>query len=136
MDKKYKNGKLLERLYYKKGMNQKQIAKHIGCPVSTLSYWFKKHDIDTGNNSTTPAHHTFDQTTGYEKWRVRVFGERKTVMVHHLILVSEGEEPTKVFSDKYDTHHKNGHRFDNRPRNLELMEREEHGRMHANERWD
>ena len=120
-------------------MTQSEMADQLDCPVPTLSYWFNKHDIKTRGpkyyQRLQPAYHTFDDTTGYEKWRTSVCGERETVMVHHLVLVAEGEEPSKVFSDKYDTHHKNGFVFDNRPENLELIDKESHGRKHANERW-
>lgn len=136
MGKKYKNKNLLCELYHKKGMTQAEIANELNCPVSTLSYWFQKFGIETRGNKAGPAHHTFDETTGYEKWRTSVNGERCTVMVHHLILVANGRDPVKVFSDDIDTHHKNGFPSDNRPENLKLKDKEDHGRMHANERWN
>jgi hypothetical protein len=131
----YKDKETLVEMYHKRGMTQKEMAEEFGCPVTTLSYWFTKFNIDTSLPRKKPAHHTFDETTGYEKWRTSIDYERTTVMVHHLVLIAEGEDPNVVFSDKMDTHHKNGFPADNRPENLELMDKEEHGRKHANERW-
>lgn len=136
MGKEYKNRETLERMYYGEGMTQEEISNELDVPVTTLSYWFDKFDIDTSRPRAKPARHTFDATTGYEKWRTSINYERTTVMVHHLVLIAEGEDPRIVFSDGMDTHHKNGFSADNRPENLELKNRENHGRMHANERWN
>jgi len=132
----YKDEETLKYLYKQKRMTQKEIAERLNMPRQTLVYWFNKYDIKTRGNKAKPAYHTFDQTSGYEKWRTSVNYERKTVMVHHLILVAEGKDPNKVFSDQYDTHHKNGHKFDNRPKNLELIDKKEHGKLHAQQRWE
>lgn len=139
MGKKYQNKEILEKLYIEDNMTQSEIADKFGCSVSTLSYWFNKHGIKTRGaeyyQKRQPVSHRFDDTTGYEKWRTSINNERCTVMVHHLILISEGHDPHIVFSDEYDTHHKNNHRFDNRPENLELIEKSKHGKIHAKERW-
>jgi hypothetical protein len=140
MEEKYKDKSVVVELYHEQGMSQAEVADELGCPVQTLSYWFDKHDIEARGpgwyHCRKPAHHTFTETGGYEKWRTSVNGDRKTVMVHHLVLISEGRDPNKVFSEEFDTHHKNKMPSDNRPENLELVRKEEHGRMHANERWE
>lgn len=139
MVEEYKNEETLREMYHGNGMTQAEMAEELDCPLQTMRYWFDKYDIETRPSGwymrRKPAHHTFDETTGYEKWRTVVCGERETVMVHHLILVAKGEDPHKVFSDGFDAHHKNKMRSDNRPDNLKIMKRCEHARMHANERW-
>jgi hypothetical protein len=131
----YKDKETVVEMYREKGMTQKEMAEELGCPVSTLSYWFDKFNIDTSRPRAKPARHTFDAETGYEKWRTSFDYERTTVMVHHLVLIAEGEDPRMVFSDNVDTHHKNGFPADNRPENLGLIDKKEHGRLHAEERW-
>ena len=69
---------------------------------------------------------------GYEIW-VENRPDR-TVAVHQLLAISEGEDPGKVFSNgEYHVHHKNGIQWDNRPDNIELLSVRQHSSIHGRE---
>lgn len=136
-NKLYQDEGLVRYLYHEKQWTQKKIAEFCDCPISTLSHWFGKFGIKARSPKwyklRTPPSHVIDQTTGYEKIRTKDGEKRSTVMIHHLVLIAEGEDPHDVFSDEIDTHHKNNIPWDNRPSNLETMEKREHGMLHWKE---
>ena len=63
--------------------------------------------------------------------RPRWTDRSKYVSVHQLIAIANGEDPHQVFSSKYNIHHENGCKLDNRHDNIELLDASEHGRIHA-----
>jgi hypothetical protein len=63
---------------------------------------------------------------GYPRWRP---SNANPVSVHQLLAISEGADPYKVFGNsKYNIHHKNGMKADNRLSNIELADSSVHGR--------
>jgi hypothetical protein len=64
--------------------------------------------------------------------RIRAWdGERERyVYEHQLVEIANGADPREVFSGgRHGVHHINGRKFDNRPGNLETLDRGEHGRL-------
>lgn len=67
--------------------------------------------------------------SGYE----RTGAGQSEAAIHQLLVIAEGADPHKVFSDgDYNVHHKNHIPWDNRPENVELLTKAEHNSEH----WD
>lgn len=123
----------LERLYWREGMTQAEIADKLGCATRTVNQWMQKHDIETriGSPRVPGACYT-TSVNGYEIWRNGSAPDRNVdVKVHRLLAVAEFG--FNAVRDKH-IHHKNGIKWDNRPENIGLVTPEEHGRHHAIER--
>ena len=125
----------LERLYWEEGMSLRAIAEELGCETHyKVNYRFKKFNI--------PTRTAYDQQNyaslrkdkdGYPFWREYYDGEYNRVLVHRLLAVAEYGFESVIGND---VHHKNGHRFDNRPDNIELLDPSDHRRMHGEEKAD
>lgn len=81
------------------------------------------------------AFHT--EKSGYEVWSTNKSPDGyDNFSVHILTAIMGGEDPYEVFAENTNVHHKNGIPWDNRPENLEVMDRREHARLHAYDRID
>jgi len=65
---------------------------------------------------------------GYCRWDAT--DDIEYVFVHQLTAIMAGENPHDVFAAESVVHHKNKHKYDNRPENLELMSNSEHASHH------
>lgn len=104
--------------YVEKGKSQHQIAEELECAQMSVSRWCHKHGIETAK-ANYEKHGSFHQHDGYEYFRSSGEG----ILIHRLVMVAEcGMEALRG----NDVHHQNGVRWDNRPENLQLMDRGEH----------
>ena len=62
MTEKYKDKIILYEMYWNKNMNQVDIANELGCNPGSVSYWMKKHNIDTRSGSEALACKEFSIT--------------------------------------------------------------------------
>lgn len=129
----YKNKNDLVELYLEKELSSYQIAELCDCSKRTVLNWMDKHGIDrrpVGRRRVERA--TFGTNQGgYEYCTARTDDGTKSVGVSQLVAISNGADPHKVFdSENYETHHRNGIAWDNRPDNLQVVSKEQHRQIH------
>ncbi|MFC7216462.1 HNH endonuclease [Saliphagus sp. GCM10025334] len=136
----WRDPELLQELYHDRHLSTPEIGERLGCTGKTVREWMVRLGIDRRDTTEArlrslrrrPAQfHT--KSDGYERWSNTFDGTHYVVYVHRLLAVSEfGFD---AVSDM-EVHHINGIEWDNRPENLELLSKSDHGRHHAEERWN
>lgn len=138
-DQPWRDEELLRELYLDRKWSMEKIGRAFDCSSGTVDYWIKKFGIETRplpeamlNTGTVNRANFGTKQSGYEVWNAYVRGEGiVSVRVHRLLAVAEyGFEAVcgKV------VHHKNRIPWDNRPDNIEVMRRAEHG-LHHHSKW-
>jgi len=131
--------RVLRTLYYDELMSMQQIADELDCSSDTVERRMKEFDLDrrkAPDDPTRPPCHTFNpysEEVGavYEKAYCRIDGELYQAQIHRLIAVGHGLlDPEEFFDNSVLIHHKTEHGLDNRPDNLERMDRGDHIRHH------
>lgn len=130
------NKELLQRRYIERQQSSSEIAKDLGTTKHTICNWLKRHDIETRENTQElrekyqrklPASRYFHKETGY----IYLRSAEASILEHRLLAVAKyGIEAVKDM----DVHHKNNIPWDNRPENIELMDKAEHAKHHRPER--
>jgi len=143
-DRPWKDKDRMQELYHEQGLSQREIAEKFDTDQGTVKDWMQRLDIQTDkrrNDPRRPPNHSFFKRgesvgTEYEYVRSTVEYEKKVVAIHRLLAVATGDLDTSEFGDfNKVVHHKNGHGLDNRPENIEVMERGDHQTMHNEERY-
>jgi len=132
--KKVHNEGWLREQYLDNRRSMKDIAGEVDMTPSGVKKWIDRFDIDTRGPSEVHLHTPASFSTvpkGYEVSRSKLNYETDGVYIHQLVMIAEGANPAKVFSNgRYHIHHKNGIYWDNRPENLELKAAKVHGSDH------
>lgn len=137
-DTRYRNKDFLIEMYIENEKSMGEIAEMCDCSNSTISNWLEKHDIDKREEA-VDFWLGGRETQGLEYPMLTKLGcsEVRYLFEHHLVMIAQGCDPEKVFGDnKYNVHHRNGHKCDNRPSNLEMVNRRKHGKKHSHKTWN
>jgi hypothetical protein len=130
----------LVEMYHEYRWSTGQIAKEYDVTPKTILKTLDRYDIEKretgemvrqGLNMMPPKVYT--EPRGYVVTTQRVSEDKHgKVYVHRLLAAAEyGIDAVEGM----DVHHKNGVRWDNRPENIQLVDKQTHGRHHSNERW-
>jgi hypothetical protein len=147
-DTPWRDEERLRRMYWEEEMSSQDIADELGCSYGAVLRWMDKHDIPRRDR--LEASHLsgcleaarearrvdwvpYTISNGYEIWRDSATGNE--ISVHQLLAIANGADPHDVFRDGMVAHHRSGHRRDNRPENIEVMERGEHTLTHMESEW-
>lgn len=125
----WRDKETLQRLHHEERLTQEEIGDRLGCTRRTVSEWFSRHGIEArmGPPRIERVHYS-TRVEGYEIWQDKCPPSRDdTCLVHRLAAVAWfGFDAIR---DRH-VHHKNGHRWDNRESNLELLTPSEHHKLH------
>lgn len=137
---KYNDAEWLREKYVGQEMSIEEIAQELGCSLAVISRKLEEHGI--GARSTGYVHrkpYMPYQMGPYGRmvWRsTRGTGDGKEAYgfeVHRLLAIAEhGTEAVAGM----DVHHQNHIPWDNRPENLELLSKEEHGKLHSDDYYN
>lgn len=130
----------LVEMYHEYRWSTEQIAKKYDVTPKTIRKTLDKYNIESrdvgelvsqGLKSMPPSIYT--ERRGYVVTKQRTDNNKSgKVYLHRLLAVAEyGVNAVKDM----DVHHKNGIPWDNRPKNIQLLDKSTHGRHHTNERW-
>ena len=125
----WRNGDILQEMYWDKGLSLSQIGERLGCSHNTVHRWMKKNGIETR----TPTHERppcfYTDERGYESWKHEI-GDRESqhkVRIHRLLAVAEhGFDAVTGM----DIHHKNKIPWDNRSENIQPIDHYDHASLH------
>lgn len=137
---KYRNEEFLREKYIEEEMPMAEIAELCEVSISTIEDHLIKNSIPRRSISSALSNYyqengyvPFIDTEKYHYWYHVYESQRSHVAVHRLLAVAEYGLDEVVGKD---VHHKNRIPWDNRPENIELLSKEEHGRMHSHEYHD
>lgn len=138
IDNPHRDAQVLEKLYVERGLTMEEIADLLDVSPPTVLYWLREYDIPTREQKRRRVKRaTYRWNSGRPQWTAAdPDGSTNSVAVSQLTAIADGADPHRVFDDDYHVHHRNGHPFDNRPRNLEVVEREHHRAVHRGSGWD
>lgn len=123
----YRRKNVLSALYKRDELPQSEIAEIFGVHKTTISKYIRRYGLDTYGPGWR-GWFVLENCDGYP-----TFGaDGRSVPIHHLVAVANGADPGKVFGNpEYSVDHSNGHKLDNRPENIQLLDASEHGRKDA-----
>lgn len=123
----------LKEQYLSQGKTAAEIADQVDCCLGAVYDNLRRHEIEIRSSNryhaSSPPRY-FMRDDGYMMWKISTGeGNQVDVLVHRLLAVAEYE--MDIGGDDV-VHHKNDIKWDNRPSNIEVMERGEHSAHHVN----
>ena len=135
---RYKDPDWLYEQYVIEGKSMTEIANECDANSGTIWYHMDKHDIESRDRMEAVKDavrvnyaNYHSNNKGYPLWKASVGdGKEKVCYVHRLLAVSEYGFDAVMGND---VHHKNGIPWDNRPSNIEPLNRSDHLKEHGDE---
>lgn len=119
--------KLIE-LYIRENLSPQEISNRFGLSRNAVARRLSEY----GLWGQQPCRFELEDDQGYPVITKTGDGNVKRVRVHRLVAIAAGYEPSKVFGGALEVDHINNCKLDNRPENVQLLNKNEHGEKHAN----
>jgi len=141
----YRDAEWLREKYWDEGLTVHEMGDEVDAAAQTIVNWMDKHQIERrrprenhGVKRVTlnMTHGDFGEIPGgYVQAQSQITRngeyEYSVCGIHQLLAISEGADPTKVFSNGQTVvHHENGLKWDNRPDNIMVMSGSAHTSYH------
>lgn len=130
METPWRDEELLREMYENRGMSLSEIAEELNTGSTTIHRWVRRFGIETNQASDDKPPLFRTESRGYEVWRHHTNDTQHKIRHHRLLAVAlygfDSLSPTD------DVHHKNRIPWDNRPENIEIVDRDQHVEIHNN----
>lgn len=141
--KPWEDEDMMRKMYCEEEMTTAEISENLGCSQATVSNWLGNHGIKARDTWETryieflenPKVPVVTEEDGYERILHTYKGKTEKVYLHRLIAVSKCGF-SLVDNEEVEVHHKNGIKWDNRPDNIEVVPKQRHQSIHADERME
>lgn len=117
------------RLYIQENLSAKEISDRLGISHASVKDRLSKYDL-WGKD---PVTFHLEDSQGYPVIYGTGDEENGRVRVHRLVAISTGYSPYDVFGGGKDVDHKNNCKVDNRPENIQVLSKQDHGAKHAHQ---
>jgi len=128
----YRDGDVLEGLYWGREMSVAEIAEELSCGEATVMRWLRNNGIATRDAPKDMPVCYYTNSNGYEE--IKHGGDQNCIQVRHhrLFALARGIITIEEFYDSnIHIHHKNTIEWDNREDNLVGLTKSEHNKLHA-----
>lgn len=119
----------LVKLYIHENLSAREIADKISMSHQAVKTRLTKYNL-WGKD---PCRYQLEDDQGYASISQTGVEDVKRIRVHRLIAIYKGYDPYDVFSGYYDVDHINNCKLDNRPNNIQLLDKQSHGAKHAHD---
>jgi len=128
---KLDDGEWLREQYVDEQRSVSEIADDVDGSPATVLRRLDEHGIETRPSTREKPAHFETRANGYERVQTNAGGERAEIGIHRLVAIAEHGVDAVVGNH---VHHKNTHRYDNRPQNLMVVGSSEHNQIHSQEK--
>jgi hypothetical protein len=131
-EKGYKSESKLRCLHHEKKMSISQIADKFDVTNTTISSWMDRLGVEKiYRNKYKKFKICYTENAPYPALSLNRNKDGRTyIFEHQMVMLAQGYSINDVFGQSnYDIHHLNSHKCDNRPGNLQLIDKTMHGRM-------
>lgn len=128
----HKDPNWLYEMYHERNLDTHEIAELANSDPATIRHHMDNHGIERISNGPKVSEPHLKSYHGYEVLRHSYQGENHRVYHHRLLAVAKHGFNAVIDSD---VHHRNHIKWDNRPENIELLSKSDHGGLHSHEYW-
>lgn len=134
-DKPWRNKETLKQLYTEENMSVHKIGDRFGVDGTTIHNWLVRHNIETRSRGNWTSHTERRKKPSsryiHESGYIYLRSGDDAILEHRLLAIAKyGVDAVK----NKQVHHKNGIPWDNRTENIELVDIDEHAKIHYEER--
>jgi len=127
-EKPWHDPETLERLYHGEELSAKRVAERLGCSPQTVRHWLIEFEIPRRS----AGHTTIERESAPKRKYPTIQGDGRTVLLHRFVAFASGKMSFEELCDPQKVvHHRTNIGWDNRPKNLKVMDLGEHTSMHG-----